>query len=350
MIRVLIAEDSVTVRELLREILRGGADMTVVGEARNGLEAVDLTKALRPDLVVMDIGMPKMDGFEASRQIMIEAPTPIVIVSASYDVRDVAVSMHALRAGALTAIPKPPGPLAPHFEDDARQFLDTLRLMSQVKVVRRWADKPLTPRPPIIERTSERANVRPRVVAIAASTGGPAAVQQIIADLPADFPVALLLVQHISRGFVEGFAAWLDTAGPLGVRVASDHELLRPGTVYIAPDDRHLGVADRSRIALASTPPIHRFRPSANHLFASIADQFGSAAVAVMLTGMGDDGCEGLAAIRREGGRIVAQDEKTSVVFGMPGAAIQAGLADWTLPIQEIAPMLRSLVVAQEHP
>jgi len=345
MIRVLIAEDSVTVRELLREILRGGADMTLVGEARNGLEAIDLTKALRPDLVVMDIGMPKMDGFEASRQIMIEAPTPIVIVSASYDVRDVEVSMHALRAGALTAIPKPPGPLAPQFEEDARQFLDTLRLMSQVKVVRRWADKPPTPRPPIIER----ASVRPYVVAIAASTGGPAAVQQIIADLPADFPVAILLVQHISRGFVEGFAAWLNTAGPLRVRVASDGEPLRPGTVYIAPDDHHLGVADRFRIALASTPPINRFRPSANHLFASVAGQFGSAAVAVMLTGMGDDGCEGLAAIRREGGRIVAQDEKTSVVFGMPGAAIQAGLADWTLPIQEIAPTLRSLVVAQEN-
>lgn len=340
MIRVLIAEDSITVRELLRELLRGSGDMTVVGEAGNGLEAVEMTKALRPDVVVMDIAMPKMDGFEATRQIMIEAPTPIVVVSASYDVRDVQVSMHAIRAGALTAVPKPRGPLSPQFEEDGRQFVETIRLMSEVKVVRRWADHTRGPRPPRIAPPS----VRPKAIAVAASTGGPGAVHQIIADLPSDFPVPILLVQHISPGFVHGFAAWLNTAGPLRVQVARDREPLHPATVYVAPDDRHLGVA-RSQIALADTPAIHRFRPSANHLFASVANEFAGSAVAVMLTGMGDDGCAGLAEIRRRGGRIVVQDEKTSVVFGMPGAAVQAGLADWTLPIQEIASMLRSLVV-----
>lgn len=342
MIRVLIAEDSITVRELLRELMRGSGDMTVVGEVGDGVEAVAMTKALRPDVVVMDIAMPKMDGFEATRQIMIEAPTPIVVVSASYDVRDVQVSMHAIRAGALTAIPKPCGPLSPQFEEDGRQFIETIRLMSQVKVVRRWADSAGGPRPAVVAPPS----VRPKVVAIAASTGGPGAVHQVIADLPADFPVPILLVQHISPGFVHGLAAWLNTAGPLRVQVASDQEQLRPATVYVAPDGRHLGVARRSQIALADTPAINRFRPSANHLFSSVADEFGKSAVAVMLTGMGDDGCAGLAAIRREGGRIVVQDEKTSVVFGMPGAAVQAGLADWTLPIQEIAVTLRSLVMS----
>ena len=339
-IRVLIAEDSVTVRELFRELLRDAPDMAIVGEAGNGIEAVALTKSLRPDLVVMDIAMPKMDGFEASRRIMIEAPTPIVVVSASYDVRDVRVSMQALHAGALAAIPKPSGPLSPRFEDDARQFTETLRSMSQVKVVRRWPDRARDPRPPV----AARAGVRPRVIAIAASTGGPAAVQQVIADLPADFPLAILLVQHLAPGFVDGFASWLDTAGPLRVRVASDQEPLQPGTVYVAPDARHLGVAGHLRIALAEAPPINGFRPSANHLFTSVAEELGRSAVALMLTGMGDDGCLGLAVLRRAGGRILVQDEKTSIVFGMPGAAIEAGLADWTLPLQDIASMLRSFV------
>lgn len=339
MIRVLIAEDSVTVRELLCEIVRGDGGMTVVGEARDGVEAVDLTRALRPDVVVMDIAMPKMDGFEATRQIMVEAPTPIVIVSARYDVRSVEVSMHALHAGALVAIPKPHGPPSPQFEDDARAFLATLRLMSQVKVVRRWAH-PRSGSVPVVAR----AGVRPRIVAMAASTGGPSAVHQILADLPADFPVSILLVQHMSHGFMDGFAAWLDTAGPLRVQVARDGQLLEPATLYIAPDALHLGVAQRSRIALDGAPAIHGFRPSANHLFASVADQFGRAAVAVMLTGMGDDGCAGLAAVRKEGGRILVQDEKTSVVFGMPGAAVHAGLADWALPLPDIALTLHALV------
>lgn len=345
MIRVLIAEDSITMRALLREILSDTADLVVVGEARNGSEAVELTRSLRPDVIVMDIAMPQLDGFEASRQIMIEVPTPIVIVSAIHDVRDVQVSMNALRAGALTAIAKPCGPQVAGFDDEARRFTDTVRAMAHVKVVRRWPDRP-APVPATIEPRRERV----RAIGIAASTGGPAAIHQMLADLPASFPVPILIVQHLVRGFVDGFAAWLDGAGPLRVRVASDREPLAAATVYVAPDDRHLGTAGASRIALADTPAIGGFRPSANHLFHSLAQELGRSAVAVVLTGMGDDGCAGLAALRKAGGRLVAQDEQTSVVFGMPGAAVAAGLAHWTLPLPEIAPLLRLLVPPRGQP
>jgi len=183
---------------------------------------------------------------------------------------------------------------------------------------------------------------------MAASTGGPAAIQKIISELPAAFP-PILVVQHIARGFIDGFATWLNTAGALRVRVAEAGEALQPGTVYVAPDDRHLGVSSRMQIDLAETPPIGGFRPSASHLFRSVAKQFGPAALAVVLTGMGDDGCEGLEEVRRQGGRVVAQDETSSVVFGMPAAAISAGLADGIVPIGEIAHTMKSLVSGREE-
>lgn len=344
MFRVLVAEDSATARELLVEILRADPEIEVVGEAKNGLEAVEITKRLRPAVVTMDIRMPKMDGFEATRQIMIEAPTPIVIVSGISDLREVEISMHALRLGALTVLAKPPGPDAPDFDEQRRRLLQTVKSMAQVKVVRRWPERlwvePLTPR-------HIHARTRPRVVAIAASTGGPAALAHILCDMPPDFALPVLVVQHIAKGFVDGFAAWLNTAGAsLRVKVAHDGEPLCPRTVYVAPDDRHLGVADESTITVSDSAPIDGFRPSGTFLFESVARTFGGAVMAVVLTGMGADGVSGLRAVRVAGGRIIVQDEDTSVVFGMPGAALSAGLADDTVPLGAIATRLRELATS----
>ena len=342
MIRALVVEDSLTVQEFLVEVLRSDPQIEVVGTAKNGLEGIEMTKRLRPSVVVMDINMPKMDGLEATKRIMIESPTPIVIVTASMNVRDVNVSMSALRAGALALLDKPLGIGDVNSEVSARHLVATVKAMAEVKVVRHWAATaprsllplPAVPRPPR----------QIRVIAAAASTGGPAALARLLADLPASFPVPIVIVQHIAQGFVGGFASWLSTVCPLRVKIAADGEPLLPSTVYLAGEGGHTGVSHESRIVLDSAPAIGGFRPSATYLFDSAGKAFGPSAMALMLTGMGQDGVDGLRALRANGGQVVAQDESSSIVFGMPGAAIAAGLADCILPLPSIGPHVVRMV------
>ncbi len=341
MIRVLISDDSPTARTLIAQILSSDPEIQIIGEARDGLEAVKMTESLRPDLVTMDIRMPKMDGFQATKEIMTIAPTPIVIVSASRHTRDIQTTMQALQAGALTVLDKPIGPDSPHFAERAQQLVSTVKAMSQVKVVRHHRVAPRIEARPRPVRTGTR---RARIVAIATSTGGPAALQSVLSELPTDFSVPILVVQHISHGFTLGLAAWLKTVCPLRVKVAEEGEHLAPGTVYIGPEDQHLGVTSRSTIALSTAPPIGGFRPSGTYLFESVAKHFGGSMVAVILTGMGEDGVLGLRAVREAGGQVIAQDEQSSIVFGMPGAAVKAGLVDDVLPLSEIASRLKEFV------
>ncbi|MEO6603736.1 MAG: chemotaxis-specific protein-glutamate methyltransferase CheB [Polyangiaceae bacterium] len=337
MIRVLIAEDSATTLELLSTMLESDPEIRVVGRAKNGAEAVALTKTVRPDVVVMDIHMPVLDGFRATRQIMIESPTPIVIVSATLDVKAVDVSLHALRLGALSVLEKPVGPGAVDFPETCERFIATIRAMSGVKVVRRWAESSAPP----TELASEQRSP-PQLIAIAASTGGPTALLRVLSDLPPTLSVPVLIVQHMAPGFVSGLASWLAEGCSLKVKVAEGGAHLEAGVAYLAPDDRHLGLSDRRTLLVSSTPPCGGFRPSGTYLFESVARVYGSSAVGVILTGMGDDGCTGLGAVRRAGGRIIAQDEATSVVFGMPAAAITAGLPDIILPLDLIGPRLQA--------
>jgi len=336
-IRVLIAEDSSTVRELLSAIIGADARFEVVGTATNGVEAVQMTKALKPDVIAMDIQMPLMDGFEASREIMIDVPTPIVIVSSHYDVRQVAVSMQALSVGALAVHAKPLGPGDPNFASQTRDFLRTLSTMSQVPVIRHARKRDPIPQQSRIRPASGKC----RAVAITISTGGPAALREMFQTLPVDHSVPVLVVQHISHGFVEGLATWLNAFSAVHVKVAVQGERLKPRTVYLAPDNRHLGVtADGEQVHLADDPPIKGFRPSGTYLFTSVAKAFGASVVGVIMTGMGDDGVAGLKALRAAGGPIIAQDEESSVVFGMPARAIEAGLADVVLPLTAIVAQL----------
>lgn len=346
-LRVLVAEDSPTARALLVEILGSDPELKVVGEAANGIDAVEMTKRMRPDVVTMDVRMPLMDGLQATKLIMIEAPTPIVVITASFERRDVELSMNALRAGALAVLSKPSGPGTPGFPEECRQLVRTVKAMAGVKVVRHWRERPTVERPAL--RARDQAWPPVTAVAAAASTGGPAALLQILSMLPAGFPVPMLVVQHIAADFVSGLASWLDAASPLKVKVAAEGELLRPGTVYLAPDGRDLGVSNQSTVSLSMPRPGSAFCPGATPLFESVARACGASALAVILTGMGQDGLEGLGAIKRAGGRVLAQDEESSVVFGMPAAAIGADLADLVLPLPSIASMLVELTTGADR-
>lgn len=348
MIRVLVAEDSRTVRRLLVEILESDPEIRVVGEAGDGEETIEMAERLRPDLITMDVHMPILNGLDATKEIMVRAPTPIVIVSSAAREPDVGLALDATRAGALMILPKPESPLAPDFEERRAELVSMVKAMAQVKVVRRWA--PITTRARSVDGATARPGVgNARLVAIATSTGGPPALQRILMDLPRDFPVPILVVQHIADGFVEGLCRWLRSSCNLRVKLAEEGEPLQPRTVYLAADDRHLGVRRNGTVALVDEPPIGGFRPSATYLFESAAREFGAAAIAVILTGMGRDGVEGLHAVHEAGGWVLAQDEPTSAVYGMPREAVRAGVVDASLPLHEISGRLVNLVRGKAH-
>jgi two-component system chemotaxis response regulator CheB len=345
MIRVLVAEGSVVDREHFVTTLASDPGMVVIGEATCCADAVKLARELRPDIIAMGMHLPKRGAFEATKDIMVEAPTPIVIISDDTDAGQVEMSILALRAGALAVVPKLSTAKTPNKKANDNRLVSAVRAMSQVKVVRLWRMRPAGSAALVtVPKTEMPAEVPSRIVAIAASTGGPAALQQILSNLPADFRVPILVVQHIGTGFVGGLANWLNGACSLKVKVAGDGEKLLPRTVYIAPDDRHLGVHDRSSILLSATDPIGGFRPSATFLYQSVAKAFGPAAIHLILTGMGRDGVAGLKVARGLGGRIIAQDQASSVVFGMPGEAIHAGVTDSVMPLRSVAQELVAMI------
>jgi two-component system chemotaxis response regulator CheB len=340
-IRVLVADDSATARFLLRAILEAEGDLRVVGEAHNGAEAVDFVEREQPDLVIMDVHMPILDGLEATKQIMIRAPTPIIIVSAVTR-RDVDLSLGATQAGALLALPKPENVASDSFEERAAELRAMARAMAQVKVVRHWSGH-ASPAPlPVPRRRTTAAT--PELIAMAASTGGPPALRRVLMDLPRTLPVPIVLVQHIARDFTAGFAEWLGGSCQLPVTIARHGEQLANGVVYVAPDNAHLGVTADGRAQLAHGPPIAGFRPSATHLFESAGHAYGPRMIAVVLTGMGSDGAAGLEAARRAGAYVIGQNEETSVVYGMAAEAMRRGAVDVELPIERIAARLIGLL------
>jgi two-component system chemotaxis response regulator CheB len=343
-IKVLVVEDSPVVREFLVHILRSDPGIRVVGTASDGEQALEAVRLERPDVITMDIHMPRLDGLEATRRIMETHPTPIVIVSGSEKSGEVATAFSAMEAGALAVLPRPRGIGHPEHEATAKELVQTVKLMSEVKVVKRWSrarrDAPAQ-RPTEMGFASEPAKVR--IVAIGASTGGPPALQTILAALPKDFPAPLVIVQHMASGFVRGFVEWLAQSSSLPLHIATHRELMLPGHVYIAPDEHQMKVERGGRLALTGDGPENGLRPSVAYLFRSIAEVYGCDAVAGLLTGMGRDGAEELRLLKEKGAVTFAQDKESSIVHGMPGEAIRLDAAMLVLPPEKIAAVLTNL-------
>jgi two-component system, chemotaxis family, protein-glutamate methylesterase/glutaminase len=345
-IKVLIVDDSSITREFLQHILNSDPEIQVVGMANDGEEALQQVLKIRPDVVTMDIHMPKMDGYQAIRKIMETQPVPVVIVSSSSDSQEAGKTFRAMEAGAVAALGKPPGKGHPDHEKAVKELIQTVKLMSEIKVIRRWA-RPLrgskTPSPiPSLATPLRTGHIS--IIALGASTGGPPVLQTILSRLSKDFPVPIVVVQHIAQGFVKGLSEWLEQTTGLQVHIASHGEQLLPGHVYFAPDGRHIGVTADGRVTLSTDGPENGLRPSVSFLFRSLAKNFGNKAIGVLLTGMGRDGAEELRMMRERGAVTIAQDQASSVVHGMPGEAIRLEAAVYVLPPEGIAESLRKFV------
>lgn len=349
-IRVLVIEDSLTVRKRLVEVLEEDPAITVVGEAADGASGLAICERLRPDVVTLDIVLPDMSGVTVTEQIMGRFPTPILIVSAAENRGEMYDTYDAMAAGAVDLLEKPTGHDTASWE---RQLLQSVKLVSRIKVIRHIrargsgplrsreaAPAPSPPPQPVAARPGQY-----ELVVIGASTGGPAAIEAILKALPPSFPLPILFVLHIAEPFASSFLGWLSSHTGMPVRQAADGEPLPgPGRpqVIMAPADRHL-VVRGGRLRLTDDRERHSCRPSVDVLFESVALEIGEKAIACLLTGMGRDGAKGLLAIQRAGGLTLAQDQETSVVYGMPGEAAMLGAASRILPLGRIAETLSAL-------
>lgn len=344
-IRILLADDAMLVRHLLKDLLHEQADLLVVGEACNGRDAVDLTVGLKPDLVIMDIVMPVMDGLEAIEEIMTLSPTPVLVLSAAIEATEVDRAFSAIKRGALDVMEKPeigsPGAL----ESFAQRLVEKVRLLSGIRVIRHPRRKTRTA--PLQQRPS--VGPGPTMLVIGASTGGPKAVMKLLKALPADFPGAVFVVQHIAPGFAPGFATWLDRECALPVALAEEGGSCLPGEVVVAPDGRHMTLAE-GRIRLTGDPPVNCCRPSIDVFFASLAAERCDQVVGVLMTGMGKDGAQGLLQIKEAGGTTLVQDESSCAVFGMPKAAITLEAVDRIVPLDDLPEAIGKLFVPGKEP
>lgn len=342
-IQVLVADDSMTVRRRMCQVLSTDPAIEVVGEASDGRAATEMCRRLRPDVITMDVMMPVMDGVTATEYIMANCPTPILMVSASSNRGQVLQTFDALAAGAIDVLDKPAG-IAPDGVWE-RELLAAVKMVSRIKPIqrssvnRRSRVAGAAARVPQADSLPARAGDEAVVVVIGASIGGPSALAKILSQIPADFPLSILLVIHIAPEFSDSLVQWIAKASALNVRVARDGDrMLRRGAgeVLMAPPDRHLTVS-QGRVRVTDTPPRHLCRPSIDELFESVARECGPQAIACLLTGMGKDGAVGLLAVRQSGGQTIAQDEASSVVFGMPREAIALDAAQVISPLAEVA-------------
>ena len=340
-IRVLVVDDSALMRKLIPAILARDSSIEVVGTAMDGAFALKKIEELRPDVVTLDLEMPRMDGLEMLRLIMRRAPLPIILFS-THSTKGGYATLKALALGAVDFLAKPKDAAAGHLEEIADQ------LIAKIKVAKRAAKRKLPPvtvkeELPKLAKASRPALAPRRVIAVGISTGGPNALQYVLSQIPSDFLSTIVVVQHMPEGFTEMFAKRLDECCPLEVQEARSGDLLLAGRVLICPGNRHMMVRRMPRgdmVVLSDGPPVNGHRPSADVLFHSVAQEFSLMSVGVLMTGMGEDGAEGLGAIKAAGGMTIAQSEDTCVVSGMPRAAILKGYANKVIPLEGLGTFL----------
>lgn len=338
-VKVLLVDGRPESLHLLSRILSHSAELALVGTASTSSEALEKALALQPDVILTDSKLPSLEGLEFVRQVMNFLPRPILVVDA--DISSPAL-LGLLEAGAVEVFPRPNSGNPAQLEAQGRQLVRRIQALSRVRVLRRpLPAAPCEAGPPV----PESAGCPPEMIVIGASTGGPLALVEMVTALPADFPVPLLCVQHISPGFLAELVGWLRSQCGLGVEIARDREIPRPGMVYFAPEDCDLEVDEKRRLRLVGGGG-SQHRPSIDVTMVSVARRYGPASVGILLSGMGVDGARGLRAIAAAGGRTFVQDEKSCAVFGMPGKAIEMRAAQKVLPPAEIARCLREISAA----
>lgn len=344
MIKVLVVEDSPVVCDLLVFILDSDPGIQVIGTASNGEEAIAAVRRKRPDVVTMDIHMPKLNGLEATRRIMETDPLPIIIVSGGDHNNELVTTFDAMEAGAVAVLRRPAGLGHAEYQATANELVQTVKLMAEVKVVRRWLrGHPGESTRRAGDSRSEPREGKLRIVAIGASTGGPPVLQIILSALPKNYPAPIVIVQHMATGFILGMIDWLAQSCALPIQLAVHGQSMLPGHVYVAPDDRQMKVAHHEQIVLTRDESENGLRPSVSCLFRSVAEVYGCDAIAVLLTGMGRDGAEEMRALKERGAVTIVQDRDSSVVHGMPGEAVRLDAAMLILPPEKIATMLTNM-------
>lgn len=341
-IRVLVVDNSALMRKLVSHLLSRDPEIEVVGTAMDGLFALKKIERLQPDVVTLDIDMPRMDGLTTLKAIIEEFGIPVILVS-SLTEKGALLTLQALEMGAVDFVTKPPGIPSLRLEKVADELIRKVKACSSTSL-RRF--------PRVIEagagpKMEEAIRIAERVVAIGVSTGGPQALSLLLPSLPPDFPAGVLIVQHMPEGFTEMFARRLDQLSKIEVKEAKEGDLILPGRALIAPGNRHLKVRKLRLSPVASItggPEVNGHRPSADVLFSSVAQEFGPKAIGVIMTGMGEDGAEGIGKIRAAGGATLAQSEDSCVIFGMPKAAIERGYVQRVVPLEHLAASLADLV------
>ncbi len=355
-IRVLIVEDSPMIQKLLKRILDESGDFEVVATASNGIEAVRFSAMYKPDVISMDLLMPVMDGIEATRQIMQTNPVPIVIVSNIYKSQDMELAIKELEAGAVYILPKPTGPADPEYSKKAQKYRTTLRLMSEIKVVKRSAQGVKTEKPVIKDREAGSTGGERRekgkctipetlkIIAIGASAGGPEGLKIILSSLTKELFVPIVIVQHIDPHFIDGFVTWLNGYSIHPVKIAEKNETLLPGKVYVAPSGVQMQISRDLSVSFNGDKGNNGHMPSIDALFNNLSKVIGSNTLAILLSGMGKDGAEGLFNLSKTGAYTFAQNEESSLVFGMPGEAVRLGAACRILPPADIVNEINNLL------